>query len=128
MDYIGNVIIANISAHASTVVANWTISEYMTWMALLLTMTVMVYVNKKAYWYIGLSLFFTNIDFSDYMESAFNKTFSKALESGQYLYVDESTNQWLGSDMANIKKVPRKPHPIGQEFETLADNHTYCIL
>ncbi|KAK4514532.1 uncharacterized protein ATC70_002130 [Mucor velutinosus] len=30
--------------------------------------------------------------------------------------------------MPNIKKVPRKPHPIGQEFKTLADCHTSCIL
>ncbi|EPB90330.1 hypothetical protein HMPREF1544_02856 [Mucor circinelloides 1006PhL] len=30
--------------------------------------------------------------------------------------------------MPNLKKVPRKPHPIGQEFKTLADRHSYCIL
>jgi hypothetical protein len=30
--------------------------------------------------------------------------------------------------MPNVKKVPRKPHPIGQEFKSLADYHTSCIL
>ncbi|KAK4516813.1 uncharacterized protein ATC70_011792 [Mucor velutinosus] len=30
--------------------------------------------------------------------------------------------------MPNLKKVPQKPHPIGQEFKTLADHHSYCIL
>ncbi|CEP12858.1 hypothetical protein [Parasitella parasitica] len=47
---------------------------------------------------------------------------------GKYLCIDKSMNQWLGSGMPNVKKVPKKPHPIGQQFKTLADNHTYCIL
>ncbi|KAG2212683.1 hypothetical protein INT47_000660 [Mucor saturninus] len=33
-----------------------------------------------------------------------------------------------GSGMPNLQKVPRKPHPIGQEFKTLADHDTYCII
>lgn len=37
-------------------------------------------------------------------------------------------NQWLGVGMPNVKKVSRKPHPIGQEFKTLADYHTNCII
>ncbi|GAA5797443.1 hypothetical protein HPULCUR_002827 [Helicostylum pulchrum] len=111
-----------------------------------MTMTVMVYVDKKAYWHMGSSLFFPNIDFSDYMEykrfftilqyhvfelydanrnnadplyqirgflAAFNETLSKTLEPSKYLCVDESMNQWLGNGMPNLKKVPRKPHPIG---------------
>ncbi|KAG2193134.1 hypothetical protein INT47_006434 [Mucor saturninus] len=60
--------------------------------------------------------------------AAFNETLSKALVTEKYLCIDESINQWLGSGKPNLKKVPRKPHPIGQEFKTLADNHTYCIL
>lgn len=60
--------------------------------------------------------------------AAFNDTLSKALESGKYLCIDKSMNQWLVSGMPNLKKVPRKPHPIGQEFKTLADNYAYCIL
>lgn len=37
-------------------------------------------------------------------------------------------NQWLGVGMPNLKKVPRKPHPIGQEFKSVADYHTNCII
>lgn len=165
MDYIRDTVIPNINAHAAFVVTNWTnvtFLEYMTWMALLMTMTVMVYADKKAYWHKGSSpLFYPKINFSDYMDydrfflilkyhifelydpvrnmadplyqirgflAAFNETLSKALVPGKYLCIDESMNQWLGSGMPNLKKVPRKPHPIGQEFKTLADNHTYCIL
>ncbi|KAK4518209.1 uncharacterized protein ATC70_001561 [Mucor velutinosus] len=50
------------------------------------------------------------------------------ISPGKYLVIDESMNQWLGIGMPNIKKVPGKPHPIGQEFKTLADCHTSCIL
>lgn len=59
---------------------------------------------------------------------AFNSHMPNCLVPGKYLVVDESMNQWLGTGMPNVKKVPRKPHPIGQEFKTLADHHTYCIL
>ena len=131
-------------------------------MALLMTMTVMVYADKKAYWHKGSSpLFYPKINFSDYMDydrfflilkyhvfelydpvrnmadplyqirgflAAFNETLSKALVPGKYLCIDESMNQSIGSGMPNLKKVPRKPHPIGQEFKTFADNHNYCIL
>lgn len=58
MDYIRDIVIPNINAHAFTVVANWInviFLEYMTWMALLMTMTVMVYADKKAYWHVGSS-------------------------------------------------------------------------
>lgn len=47
---------------------------------------------------------------------------------GHYLCVDESMNQWLGKGMPNVVKIPRKPHSIGQEYKTLADSETYCIL
>jgi hypothetical protein len=50
------------------------------------------------------------------------------MEPGKYLCIDESMCQWLGKDMPNIKNVPRKPHPIGQEYKTIADSDTYCIL
>ncbi|KAG2190687.1 hypothetical protein INT47_005606 [Mucor saturninus] len=45
MDHIRDVVIPNINAQAALVVANWktvTFLDYMTWMALLMTMTVMV--------------------------------------------------------------------------------------
>lgn len=60
--------------------------------------------------------------------TAFNDHMEKCITPGKYLVIDESMNQWLGTGMPNIKKVPRKPHSIGQEFKTLADNHTYCII
>ncbi|CAO3588748.1 unnamed protein product [Absidia cylindrospora] len=50
------------------------------------------------------------------------------MEPGRHLCIDESMCQWLGKDMPSLKKVPRKPHPIGQEYKTLADCDTYCIL
>lgn len=59
---------------------------------------------------------------------AFNDHMADCVVPAKYLVVDESMNQWLGVGMPNLKKVPRKPHPIGQEFKTLADHHTSCIL
>lgn len=50
------------------------------------------------------------------------------MEPGKYMCVDETMNQWLGKGMPNLKKVPRKPHSIGQEYKTIADNVTFIIL
>ncbi|CEP15479.1 hypothetical protein [Parasitella parasitica] len=44
---------------------------------------------------------------------AFNTHMSSCITPGKCFVIDESMNQWLG---------------IGQEFKTLADHHTYCIL
>ncbi|GAA5797972.1 hypothetical protein HPULCUR_003370 [Helicostylum pulchrum] len=114
MDHIRDVVIPNINTYASTVIHNWiniTFTEYLTWMTLI-TMT----NNADPLYQIRGFL------------AAFNETLSKTLEPSNYLCVDESMNQWLGNGMPNLKKVPRKSHPIGQEFKTLADNHTYYIL
>lgn len=46
------------------------------------------------------------------------------MEPGRYMCVGESMNQWRGQGMPNLKKIPRKPHPIGQEYKTIADNVT----
>jgi len=59
---------------------------------------------------------------------AFNANLADALSPGRYLCVDESMNQWLGHGMPNLKKIPRKPHPVGQEFKTVADAKTCCII
>ena len=59
---------------------------------------------------------------------AFNDHMTRCIIPGKYLVIDESMNQWLGTGMPNLKKVPRKPHPIGQEFKTLGDYDTSCIL
>ncbi|OAD09196.1 hypothetical protein MUCCIDRAFT_159352 [Mucor lusitanicus CBS 277.49] len=58
----------------------------------------------------------------------FNEHMARCVVPGKYLVIDESMHQWLGERMPNLKKVPQKPHPIGQEFKTLADHHSYCIL
>ena len=60
--------------------------------------------------------------------ASFNVQLANALVPSKYLVVDESMNQWYGKDVPNMKKVPRKPHSIGQEFKTLGDHHTKCIL
>lgn len=59
---------------------------------------------------------------------AYNSNLVSALTPGRYLCVDESMNQWLGHGMPNLKKIPRKPHSIGQEFKTVADVKTCCII
>lgn len=53
---------------------------------------------------------------------------AKRITLGKYLVIDEFMDQWLGTGIPNLKKVPRKPRPIGQELKTLVDNHCYCIL
>ena len=50
---------------------------------------------------------------------AFNDNLDAALDPGRYLCVDESMNQWLGQGMPILKKIPRKPLPIGMEFKTV---------
>jgi hypothetical protein len=59
---------------------------------------------------------------------AYNKILKEAIIPGKYLCVDESMNQWLGHGMPNLMKIPRKPHPIGQEWWTVADVQTCYII
>jgi hypothetical protein len=47
---------------------------------------------------------------------------------GKHLVIDETMNQWLKVGMPNLKEVSRKPHPIGQEFKSLADYYTNAII
>ncbi|GAA5801961.1 hypothetical protein HPULCUR_007420 [Helicostylum pulchrum] len=133
MDHIRDVVIPNLNIHASTVIHNWiniTFTEYLAWMTLLMTMTIPITILQ----YHVFELYDANRNNADPLYqirgflAAFNETLSKTLKPSKYLCVDESMNQWLGNGMPNLKKVPRKLHPIGQEFKTLADNHTYCIL
>ena len=60
--------------------------------------------------------------------AVYNTNLEEALNPGQFLFVDESMNQWLGKDAPFIKKIPRKPHPVGQEFKIVADAETSIIL
>lgn len=59
---------------------------------------------------------------------AYNDHLVTTMEPGKYMCVDESMNQWLGKGMPNLKKVPRKPHSVGQEYKTIADNVTAVIM
>ncbi|SAL95656.1 hypothetical protein, partial, partial [Absidia glauca] len=59
--------------------------------------------------------------------TAYNNHVATTMRPGRHMCVDESMNQWLGEGMPNLKKVPRKPHSIGQEYKTIADNVT-CII
>lgn len=63
----------------------------------------------------------------DYLK-AYNDNLVKAISPGKHICIDESMNQWLGRGCPNIKKIPRKPHSIGQEFKTIADTRTCCII
>jgi hypothetical protein len=63
----------------------------------------------------------------DFMD-AYNENLKEVLTPGKYLCLDESMNQWLGHGMPNLKKIPRKPHSIGQEWKTVADVQTCCII
>ncbi|KAG1462937.1 hypothetical protein G6F56_005406 [Rhizopus delemar] len=164
IEFIKNVIIPNTNEHARIVMNNWvdiTFLEYLTWITLLMVMTVCHRVNKKAYWRMGRSHFFLSVDFTEYMSydrfnfiiqfhmfeisngekeildplyqirdylRSFNETLANTMVPGRYLCVDETMNQWLECGMTNLKKVPRKPHPIGQELKTLTDYDTSCIL
>ncbi|KAG0009972.1 hypothetical protein BGZ81_003051, partial [Podila clonocystis] len=46
--------------------------------------------------------------------------------------IDESMNQWRGKKyddgMPGVRNLPAKPHPVGQEYKTLADSVTQIIL
>jgi hypothetical protein len=65
--------------------------------------------------------------FRGYLD-AFNKVLARSMEPGRYPCVDESMNQSLDCDLPNLKKIPRKHHPIGQEFKALVNENTSCIL
>ncbi|OBZ82421.1 hypothetical protein A0J61_09529 [Choanephora cucurbitarum] len=150
-------IIGNINIHAARSATSWrklTLNKYLMWIALLTVMTVIRHSDRKAYWRQGRRHFHFVINFSEYMSyqrfidimrmhtfevpglsrklanslyqicptiTSFNDHMVNCLVPGKCSVIDESMNPWLGV-------VPRKPHPIGQEFKTLTDHHTHCIL
>jgi hypothetical protein len=70
IDHIRDVVIPNTNAKAAPIIANWinvTFSNYMTWMAPLMTMTITVYADKRAYWHKGSSSL-PKVNFSDYIK------------------------------------------------------------
>jgi hypothetical protein len=164
VDFIKDDVTPNTISHARSINRNWAdlvFLEYVTWLVLLMTMTLCRYANKKAYWRMGSSSFMLIIDFNEYMVydrfnsttqfhvfeapdgkrketdplyqsrcylDAFNKALVRLMEPGRYLCVDKSINQWLDCDFPNLKKIPRKPYPIGQEFKALMGKITSYIL
>ncbi|KAL9536674.1 hypothetical protein MBANPS3_012460, partial [Mucor bainieri] len=59
---------------------------------------------------------------------AYNENLQEVVIPGKYVCVDEFNNQWLSHGMPYLKKIPRKPHSIGQEYKTTADVNTCCII
>ncbi|CAG8856605.1 14512_t:CDS:1, partial [Gigaspora margarita] len=61
---------------------------------------------------------------------AYNKNLIEAVKPGKTLCIDESMNSWLGSKnkIPGCRKIPRKPHPVGQEWKTVADGSTNIII
>ncbi|CAG8841967.1 30657_t:CDS:2, partial [Gigaspora margarita] len=62
--------------------------------------------------------------------NAFNNNLIEAVKPGSTLCIDESINSWLGgkNKISGHRKIPRKPHPIGQEWKTFANSSTNIII
>lgn len=62
--------------------------------------------------------------------NAFNSNLVDAVKPGSTLCIDESMNSWLGekNKIPGRRKIPRKPHPVGQEWKTIADSSTNIII
>ncbi|CAG8844222.1 44045_t:CDS:2, partial [Gigaspora margarita] len=57
--------------------------------------------------------------------NAFNSNLIEAVRPGNTLCIEETINSWLGekNKIPGHRKIPRKPHPIGQEWKTVADKY-----
>ncbi|CAJ0851300.1 2534_t:CDS:2 [Entrophospora sp. SA101] len=62
--------------------------------------------------------------------NAFNANLIEAVIPGSVLCIDESMNSWLGikNKIPGCRKIPRKPHPVGQEWKILADGLTNIVI
>ncbi|KAG2194116.1 hypothetical protein INT47_003059 [Mucor saturninus] len=143
-DHIQSVVIPAINYHARQLYASWIgldWLEYLTWIMLLVIMTVVNCHDKRMYWGKSNSPFHLNVDFTEFMEMSRFNDISKLhvfvvpngeLANTDPLYQPLSFLKAFNYRMeetwhAQLKKVPRKPHPIGQEYKTIADNVT-CII
>ncbi|CAG8820676.1 22932_t:CDS:2, partial [Gigaspora rosea] len=56
--------------------------------------------------------------------NAFNSNLIEAVRPGNTLCIDESMNSWLGekNKIPGRRKIPQKPHPIGQEHAIVGDS------
>lgn len=63
---------------------------------------------------------------------AYNKNLAEMVLPSWKLTIDESMTQWRGKKyddgMPSVRNHPAKPHPVGQEYKTLADSVTQIIL
>lgn len=68
--------------------------------------------------------------FARQFHNKFNENLSGAITPGSILCIDESMCQWMGKiDKGPFqRKIPRKPHPIGCEFKTMADARVNLFL
>lgn len=57
-----------------------------------------------------------------------NKTFQGAIIPSSTIVLDESMIKAYHRHMPGLKKIPRKPRPIGVELKILADGSTFIIL
>ncbi|CAG8637789.1 3154_t:CDS:2, partial [Racocetra fulgida] len=62
--------------------------------------------------------------------NAFNTNLIEAIIPRSVLYIDKSINSWLGTKnkIPGLCKIPRKPHPVGQEWKVLADGLTNIVI
>lgn len=71
IEFIQTRVLTNINTHGMSVEANWrnvTYLEYLTWITLFLNMTVLMHVDKRAYWHKGSSHLFPIIHFTEYLD------------------------------------------------------------
>ncbi|RHZ60931.1 hypothetical protein Glove_350g96 [Diversispora epigaea] len=68
--------------------------------------------------------------FARKFHNAFNENLAKAITPGSFLCIDESMCQWMGKiDKGPFqRKIPRKPHPFGCEFKTVADARVNLLV
>ncbi|OAD07539.1 hypothetical protein MUCCIDRAFT_104474 [Mucor lusitanicus CBS 277.49] len=141
VDHLRDVVIPAINREAISQEPSWTPldwNEYLTWVMLWIKMTIIACRDKSICWrksscpyYLNMVLFLFQQDPLYQVRSfltAFNGHLATTMESGKYMCVDETMNQWLGEGLPNLKKAPRRPHSIGQEYKTIADNVTCIIL
>ncbi|KAL1928019.1 hypothetical protein VTP01DRAFT_3424 [Rhizomucor pusillus] len=115
--HIQEIILPATNQHASTIIPNFKAISYpecLLWIALWIIMTVIRLDNHAAYWQRGAMAGILAINFSKYMSMERFDTITKM-------------HIFCRPDATRLK-VPRKPHPVGQEYKTVADGTTCCIL
>ncbi|CAG8834658.1 35168_t:CDS:2 [Gigaspora margarita] len=62
--------------------------------------------------------------------NTFNSNLVDAVRPGSTLCIDESMNSWLDekNKIPGHRKILQKPHPVGQEWKTIANGFTNIII